>query len=906
MGHDLTSVVGPTSAVGLTSAVGPLSAIELAEAALAARDHDRDRAAELAGTALTVARRTHDDRAASVASRALALVALDRGRPAIAARRAEDAVRLARRSADAATVSGALTTAAGVRFLRGDASGALAALDESIPLADPTARVDALSQRAWILFRVGRWAETLELHDRLLRDPAAAPEQRAGVLHNHGCVLALLGRYDEALEAFDDALVVLRTRPADQDLLDVLHNRALCLADSGRLAESFDAFAEVEARLRDEPVDRAWLLVAQTDALLRANLVPEAVAVARRAADAVGSRGPMDLRAEAWSRVARAAHRSGDRAGSLVAARRARALFEAMGNQAQAAQSHHDELTSAARRTPAVLAQLERVVERLRRAGRVEAALLARVDALDLALELGDVVTAARLRRRIAAGRPRATALARARAWLAEARWATAQGNARRARVAVAAGLDTIDEHRALLGSTELRAQAAGLGAELAAVGLAAALGSGRPSAVVAMAERWRAGTVLRRPVVDGQLAESLAELRQMDAPGTAGASVEERRRVEHRIRRLARAAQGAPDERIAVATLGSIRAALTATAARSPAGRPASGDRALLEIVEHRGRYTGVVVDRAGGRLVALGSVAEVAGALGDLHFALRRLARQGASTGILGAARAAADDALQRLASALVAPVGWLGAHLVVVPPGALHAVPWTSLPGLVEHTDVTVAPSATWWLHASARSPVAAAGPSPSPADPLASVTLVAGPRLAGAAAEISALQLCYPGAIVFDPAAAFERAVLPALDGVGLAHLACHAHLRADHPHLSALELADGPLTVYDLERLQHAPQHVVLSACDSGVSSTRPGDELLGFLTALFSLGTRSVVASVVPVADVATAPLMLALHDELQRGASVPAALRAARLAVDLDEPASFAAAVAFVTFGTE
>jgi CHAT domain-containing protein len=145
------------------------------------------------------------------------------------------------------------------------------------------------------------------------------------------------------------------------------------------------------------------------------------------------------------------------------------------------------------------------------------------------------------------------------------------------------------------------------------------------------------------------------------------------------------------------------------------------------------------------------------------------------------------------------------------------------------------------------------------------------------------------------------------VAEALDGVGLAHIACHAHLRADHPHLSSLELADGPLTVYDLEHLRRAPARVVLSACDSGVSSERPGDELLGFLTALFSLGTRAVVASVVPVPDLETAPLMLALHDEVLAGATVPQGLRVAqRRAVDVADPAAFVTAVAFVAFGAE
>lgn len=838
---------------------------------------------ELARSALTRARRTHDGRAAAVACRALALVDLDRGRPGAAARRAEEAVSLARRSDDATTIAGALTTAAGVRFLRGDAAGALAALDETPPLAGSSARVDATIQRAWILFRIGRWSEAMALHEQLLRGEEAGADQRASVLHNHGCVLALLGRFDEALAAFDDAIELLRGRDADQDLVDVMHNRALCLADSGRLAESFDAFAAVERRLRDEPVDRAWLLVGQVDALQRANLVAEALVVARRAVEAAGPRGPLQLRAEAWSRVARCARGSGDIAEARAAARRALAMFEALGNTAQAAQARHEALTVAPRRSVAVLADLERVVERLRRAGRLEAALHARVDAFELALELGDLPTASRLRRRIAVARPKVTALPRATAWLAEARWAAARGDRQRVRAAVWSGLDTLDEHRALLGSTELRAHAAGLGAELAAVGLGGALEAARPAAVLAMIERWRAGTVLRRPVVDGELAEALAELRQAEVPDASGAP-EDRRRLETRIRRLARTARGGEDEAAPPATVPAIRASI--------------GDATLVEIAEHGGAYIAVVVRRSGCRLIALGTTREIDAALADLHFALRRLARVGASPAIVRAARVGAEDALSRLATALVDPLGADIGHaeqIVVVPPASLHTVPWASLPGLTGSTDVTVAPSSTWWLQASAAAPDRRG---------LGGVTLVAGPRLPGAAAEIDALRRHYPGAAVFDPRAAVESAVLAALDGAALAHLACHAHLRADHPHLSALELADGPFTVYDLERLQRAPERVVLSACDSGVSSTRPGDELLGFLTALFSLGTRSVVASVVPVSDIATTPLMVALHDELRAGASMSSALRAACRTLDPDDPAAFAASTAFVAFG--
>ena len=74
-----------------------------------------------------------------------------------------------------------------------------------------------------------------------------------------------------------------------------------------------------------------------------------------------------------------------------------------------------------------------------------------------------------------------------------------------------------------------------------------------------------------------------------------------------------------------------------------------------------------------------------------------------------------------------------------------------------------------------------------------------------------------------------------------------------------------------MTVYDLERLSKVPSRIVLSSCESGLSAVSPGDELMGFTAAVFTLGTQTVVAAVVPVPDETTKGLMLALDEELSR-----------------------------------
>lgn len=91
--------------------------------------------------------------------------------------------------------------------------------------------------------------------------------------------------------------------------------------------------------------------------------------------------------------------------------------------------------------------------------------------------------------------------------------------------------------------------------------------------------------------------------------------------------------------------------------------------------------------------------------------------------------------------------------------------------------------------------------------------------------------------------------------------------------------SSIRLADGPLTVYDLESLGQGSVTVVLSACNSGRSVVCAGNELLGLTAAFLSLGTQQVIASVIPIPDAETAPLMTALHEPLVEGRSVATAL---------------------------
>ena len=141
------------------------------------------------------------------------------------------------------------------------------------------------------------------------------------------------------------------------------------------------------------------------------------------------------------------------------------------------------------------------------------------------------------------------------------------------------------------------------------------------------------------------------------------------------------------------------------------------------------------------------------------------------------------------------------------------------------------------------------------------------------------------------------------MLSALDGAWLAHIAAHGIFRADSPLFSSLRMHDGPLTVYDFERLDRAPYRLVLSSCDSGVLAPAGANELLGLVSSLLPLGTAGIIAGIVPLNDQALVPLMVDLHRYLRAGQTLAESLRSIRQTLT-DDPVEQATAVSLVSLG--
>ena len=129
-----------------------------------------------------------------------------------------------------------------------------------------------------------------------------------------------------------------------------------------------------------------------------------------------------------------------------------------------------------------------------------------------------------------------------------------------------------------------------------------------------------------------------------------------------------------------------------------------------------------------------------------------------------------------------------------LVIVPTGRLHGLAWRALPVLAGRA-VSVSPSL--FGHT-----IAARGAA---LGRRRHTVLVAGPDLPAAPEELRVLSTIYPTATVLDVATSDAAACLEAFSTATLAHVACHGSFRSDNPLFSTLRVADGDLTVYDLER-----------------------------------------------------------------------------------------------------
>lgn len=754
-------------------------------------------------------------------------------------------------------------------------------------------------QRALILQHQDRVEEALDDYRRALPALRKCGDElwQTRALCNRGVLHTNRGDTAAAERDLLTALELCKRMEFDLGAGFVQQNLGYLSGRRGDVVVALRWYEEAAEAYRQAGIDRAELLFDVGELLLSAHLVAEARAAAEQAVEELRRRRMALRLAEARLLLSQAALLDGDLETARLEAQQARRSFTRQRRPGWAALAQYAWLRAAwvaGDRSPGTLAAALRTASALRDAGWAVSALDARILAARVALELGRVDVASRELAAAGRARNRGPAELRCRAWHATALLSLARGDRRRAESCLVAGMEVLREHQAALGATELRAHSSVHGTELALSGLRLALADGNPERVFEWAERWRAGAIRARPVRppdDPVLASELAELRRVvhereeaalqgrDTASLLRQQTDIEESVRHRARRVA---GGTPD--------GCEIGPSAATVAGALAGR------ALVEITELDGRLYAVVVTAESVRLRELGAAAEADHELVALQYALRRLARNDAGHAVTAAALTAARYAAKRLDGLLLDPlavdIGDL--PLVIAPTGTLHAMPWSMLPSC-RGRPVTVTPCAALWHTASTK--VAEGGGT-------GRVVLVAGPDLPHATDEIRRLARRYPDAERLVGRNARTGPVLAALDGAALAHVAAHGSFRADNPLFSAIRLADGPVTVYDMEGLRRPPEVLLLSACESGLSAVRPGDELMGLAASVLSLGTRTLVASVVAVPDDHTAQLMLKIHQHLQAGAGPAEALCRAQGSVDATDGRALAASAGFICFG--
>jgi tetratricopeptide (TPR) repeat protein/uncharacterized small protein (DUF1192 family) len=736
-------------------------------------------------------------------------------------------------------------------------------------------------QYAAVQTRAGRVPEAVELFDRAIRllerafdSPAGDPEMLARAFLNRGFAYTTLGRPGPAeadmvrcIELSTDHGLPLMKAKAISNLGDI----ALLVGDIPGALRHYEEGVRLFRELAPSLVARTQ--VDQARALLTAGLAEEAARLLDEALPVLRERRISQDLAEAEVARAAAALLAGDREQARRSAGSAHRRFVRRGNMSWAEVAALTKLrteadaTLAGLSTTATTAKAAALAERLAKAGLTDEAAMARMLGVRLALRRGDIHVAERLLGQVPAPGRIAPIDHRMLLRLCRAELAVARGQSRSALAQAKAGFDELGTARDRMGGLDLVCATAVHGLELGRLALGLVLrGAGTDAdarRVLAWQERTRAQVYRYEPmpvIEDRELASRVAELRtvlrMMQQSRLAGRSVAD---LEQRAATLQRE----------VNRLGWHT---------SPWGRPRPvsspaevverlEDRALISFSGPLDDLAAVVVAGGRTRLFRLGPKENVLETARQLHADLDALAPDELVAPLVAAVSQSAQRRLDRLNTLLFGPDGiplsMIGdRELVVVPFGGLYPVPWESLPAL-RGRAVSVAPSATAWVSADEVEP----GDGP--------VVLVRGPDLPSSATELDQLREVYPDAIVLQGPAATTGAVLSAMDGAKLVHIAAHGTHEAANAMFSRLELHDGGLLAHEVARLRRPPAHIVLAACELALSHIRPGDEPLGFAGAMLASGSRTVVAAVNRVGHRSAALTMTDYHRRL---ASRPAA----------------------------
>jgi tetratricopeptide (TPR) repeat protein len=855
---------------------------------------------EALAKARTILRKKPGPYQASVAHQAAGIVLREFGDLDSGISELRHALRLARRTSSVKREADVLASLAVALVYAGRTAAGLAAFDHALRLSRGPQAGRVLHRRSIALLALGQHAAALDDARR-----AAALLRRTGdkvwtarAVGHRGLMYHTLGFPARADADFARAGRLFAETSQVLESIYQVHNRALVAASLNDIPGALAYFDEAASRYEPLHVLVPDLTIDRCVVLLAAGLADDALAEADGAVREIERvHGQSIKKAELLLVAASCALAAGKPQIALDRAQAADRMYRSQHNGWWLARTRLV-LVRAKFAVGPVSAQLlreaNRAASRLEELGSSDA-LQAHLLAGRVALELGHRGAADEHFIEAAKSRRRGPAISRAIGWLSEALRAQAAGHPRRLLTACRRGLEVLDEYRFTLGASELRAQATAHGAELALLAQRHAVHTHQARLLLIWSERWRAtalGVPVVRPSADPDLNAGLTAFRK------ASRQFEEGQRLgkpNARLQREQQRLEGTVRARALLARSGTVLG--SSGSSGSGVVKVADlldelGPAQLIEIIDIDGQLHVMLCGAGRVRQFTAGQAADATRAAGFARFALRRIARSRPGDD-LDSALAMLRAAGPKLQDALLGPTArQLGdGPVIVVPPGKLHAIPWTLLPILSDRV-VSVAPSARSWMRARAASPPARRH-----------VALARGPGLVTDGAEVPLLAQLYDDVTVLANSGATARKVLYALEGAWVAHIAAHGTFRADSPLFSSLRMHDGPLTVYDFEQLDRAPYRLVLSSCDSGVQAPAGADELLGLVSSLLPLGTAGIIASIVQLNDQAVVPVMVDLHMYLRGGLTLAESLYRVRHGLTGD-PVQQATAMSLVMLG--
>jgi CHAT domain-containing protein len=246
------------------------------------------------------------------------------------------------------------------------------------------------------------------------------------------------------------------------------------------------------------------------------------------------------------------------------------------------------------------------------------------------------------------------------------------------------------------------------------------------------------------------------------------------------------------------------------------------------------------------------------------------------------------ATQSHLESLYGELIAPLRpfFQGRHLVVVPHGPLHFLPFHALRNgeeyLCDAFTVSYAPSATvfsWCQEKPA---------STSESSLVFGIADERAPQILHEAQSVAAL---LPQSSLYVGDHATSSMLREKGPQSGLLHLATHGIYRQDNPMFSGIRLGDGYLNLYDLYQMRFDARLVTLSGCATGMNFVAAGDELLGLQRGLFCAGAATLLLSLWDVHDQSTAQLMEHFYRDYLRTGKMVGALQGAMQEVRRQNP---------------